>query len=75
MKWNKKQQVFKLVFQNPELPVPPGMEIAAKINFETNNSQDYSDKMIVCIDNNEIEIPIQAFPAKPILKIEGLFGD
>lgn len=48
------------------------MEIAAKINFETTNSQDYVDKMIVCIDNNEIEIPIQAFPAKPILKIDGL---
>ena len=48
--------------------MPPGMEIAAKINFETTNSQDYVDKMIVCIDNNEIEIPIQAFPAKHILK-------
>lgn len=47
------------------------MEIAAKINFETANSQDYNDKMIVSIDNNEIEIPIQAFPAKPILKVDG----
>ena len=64
-------KVFKLEFQNPELPVPPGMEIAAKINFETNISQDYNEKMIVCIDNNEIEIPIQAFPAKPILRIDG----
>ena len=51
------------------------MEIAAKISFETANSQDYNDKMMLIIDNNEIEIPIQAFPAKPILKIEGLCGD
>lgn len=66
-----KIKVFKLDFVNPTLPVPPGMEIAAKVNFETTNSQDYNDKMIVSIDNNEIEIPIQAFPAKPILKVDG----
>lgn len=37
------------------------MEIAAVIEFQTNIAQDYNDKMVICIDNKEIDIPIQAF--------------
>lgn len=60
-----------MTFTNPELPVPPGMEIAAVVEFQSNNIQDYADKMVVCIDDKEIPIPIRAFPAKPILDVEG----
>jgi hypothetical protein len=48
------------------------MEIAAIVEFESANIQDYKDKMVICIDNKEIDIPIRAFPAKPILQVEGL---
>ncbi len=47
------------------------MEIAAIVEFKSSNIQDYSDKMVICIDNKEINIPIRAFPAKPILSVEG----
>ena len=49
------------------------MEIAAIVEFESAISQEYIDKMMVSIDNKEIEIPIRAFPAKPVLAVEGLF--
>jgi hypothetical protein len=50
------------------------MEIAAVVEFDsTANIQDYNDKMVICIDNKEIDIAIQAFPAKPILVVEGKF--
>lgn len=64
-------KVFRLKYKNPELPVPPGMEIAAIVEFETSTAQDYNDKIMIAIDNKEIDIPIQAFPAKPILKVDG----
>ena len=47
-------KVFTLKFKNPELPVPPGMEIAAVIEFETATAHDFNDKLVVCIDNKLI---------------------
>ena len=44
------------------------MEIAAIIEFQTSTVNDYNDKLVVCIDDNEVEIPLIAFPAKPILQ-------
>jgi len=64
-------KAFTLKFKNPDAPVPPGMEIAAVIEFETKYAQDFNDKLVVSIDNKEIDIPIQACPAKPILTIDG----
>jgi hypothetical protein len=49
------------------------MEIAAIVEFETNNAQDFNDKMVISIDNKEIDIPIHAFPAKPILVVDGYY--
>ena len=64
-------KAFTLKFKNPELPVPPGMEIAATIEFETKQAaQDFADKLVVSIDNKEIDIPIQAFTARPILTVD-----
>ena len=57
--------------KNPTEPVPPGMEIIAVVSFETNVAQEFNDKMVVSIDNKEIDIPLEAFCAKPILAIEG----
>lgn len=59
--------------KNPTEPVPPGMEIKAVITFETSVAQEYKDKMVVSIDNKEIDIPLEAFTAKPILVVEGEF--
>ena len=47
------------------------MEIAAIVEFECTNAQEYSDKMVISIDNREIEIPIHAYPAKPSLVFDG----
>ncbi len=58
-------------YKNPTEPVPPGMEIMAVITFEANVAQDYNDKIVVSIDNKEIDIQLSAFPAKPILVIDG----
>ncbi len=44
----------------------------AVITFETSVAQEYKDKMVVSIDNKEIDIPLEAFTAKPILVVEGL---
>lgn len=63
--------MFRLIFKQPELPVPPGMEIAAVVEFETPIGQEYNDKMVISIDNREIEIPIHAYPAKPVLVFDG----
>lgn len=71
-KCNKKQ-VFHLNFKQPNLPIPPGMEIAAIVEFECTNAQEYSDKMVISIDNREIEIPIHAYPAKPSLVFDGKY--
>ena len=60
-------------YKNPTEPVPPGMEIMAVITFETSVAQEYKDKMVVSIDNKEIDIPLEAFTAKPILVVEGLW--
>ena len=48
------------------------MEIAATVEFQTEHAQEYVDKMVITIDNQEIEIPIQAFPACPIIVVDGL---
>ncbi len=46
------------------------MEIAAIIEFQTDEKIDYADKLVVSIDNREVEIPLTAFPAKPILEAD-----
>lgn len=65
---NKKN--FKLDYKNPSEPVPSGMEIMAVITFETDTAQEYNDKVVVSIDNKEVDIPLKAFCAKPILKVD-----
>lgn len=62
-----------MLVKNPELPVPPGMEIAAIVEFQSSAIMDYNDKLVVCIDDREVDIPLRAFPAKPILKTTGIF--
>jgi hypothetical protein len=64
-------KAFRLQYKNPELPVPPGMEIAALLEFECTRSQLFNDKIVVSIDNKEIDIPIQAFPARQNLIVDG----
>ena len=56
--------MFQLNYKNPELPVPPGMEIAAVVEFNSSHAQDFYDKIVISIDNKEIDIPLQAFPSK-----------
>ncbi|CAF0834043.1 unnamed protein product [Brachionus calyciflorus] len=73
-------KAFLLKYKNPELPVPPGMEIAAVVEFETSHAQEFLDKLVISIDNKEIDIPLQAFPAKPLLTVDekidfGLLSD
>jgi hypothetical protein len=46
------------------------MEIAAIIEFQTDEEIDYADKLVVAIDSREVEIPLIAFPAKPILEAD-----
>lgn len=62
---------FTLDYTNPTEPVPPGMEIMAVVTFQTNVAQEHSDKVVVSIDNREIDIPLKAFAAKPILVVDG----
>ncbi len=67
----EQKKAFQLQYKNPDLPVPSGMEIAAIVEFQTNVAQEYADRMVITIDNKEIDIPIFAFPAKPILVVDG----
>ena len=48
------------------------MEIAAVIEFQTNSVMDYNEKLVVSIDSREVDIPLIAFPAKPILHTAGI---
>lgn len=45
------------------------MEIVAVIEFNTSQIQDYQDKIVISIDNKEIDVPIEAFPARPNLEV------
>lgn len=65
-------KAFKLNVKNPVLPVPPGMEIAATVEFQANQNADFTDELVVSIDNKEVKIPLIAFPAKPILKTDSV---
>ncbi|CAF2209937.1 unnamed protein product [Rotaria magnacalcarata] len=63
---------FQLVVNNPDEPVPPGLEVTGVVEYIARSNQEQRDTIVVDIDGQEIQIPLLAFPARPEIFVDEL---
>jgi len=44
--------------KNPENPVAPGLEVPAVVEYKTHEAVDASDRIVVTVDGDVIEVPL-----------------
>lgn len=57
---------------NPDQPVPPGLEVTGIIEYISKFNQEQRDIIVVDIDGQEIQIPLFAFPSRPDISVDGI---
>ncbi|XP_052240686.1 cilia- and flagella-associated protein 47-like isoform X3 [Dreissena polymorpha] len=65
-----KTKKFKLKVKNPDKPVAPGLCVPAIIEYTNTEDGEFKDRVVVTVDGEVVEIPIIAYPTKPMLEIE-----
>ena len=45
--------------KNPDKPVAPGLEVPAVIEYCTQDPAEHSDRVVVTVDGNVIEVPLR----------------
>jgi hypothetical protein len=60
-----------LTVQNPDQPVPPGLEVTGIIEYTAKSNQEQRETIVVDIDGKEIQISLRAFPARAELSVDG----
>lgn len=53
-------QNFRLKVKNPEKPVASGLCVPAIIEFETKETKEIKDRIVLTVDGDVIEIPLIA---------------
>jgi len=61
-----------LIANNPDQPVPPGLEVTGVIEYIAKTNQEQRDTIVVDIDGQEVQIPLFAFPARPDISVDGI---
>jgi hypothetical protein len=59
--------------ENPDQPVPPGLEVTGVIEYIARINQEQHDTIVVDIDGQEVKIPIYAFPARSEIDVDGIY--
>ncbi|KAL4233464.1 hypothetical protein ACF0H5_008145 [Mactra antiquata] len=65
-----KTKKFKLKVKNPDKPVAPGLSVPAIIEYTSTEEGEFHDRVVVTVDGEVVEIPIIAYPTKPILEVD-----
>ncbi|XP_021363645.1 cilia- and flagella-associated protein 47-like isoform X2 [Mizuhopecten yessoensis] len=68
--YGPKSKYFQLKVRNPNKPVAPGLCVPAVIEFEIKEEKEVTDRLVVTVDGDVIEIPLVAYPPQPLLEIE-----
>ncbi|CAF0728757.1 unnamed protein product [Adineta steineri] len=63
---------FQLIVQNPDQPVPPGLEVTGVVEYIAKFNQEQRDTIVVDIDGQEIKIPLYAFPARSEISVDDM---
>ncbi|XP_048239518.1 cilia and flagella-associated protein 47-like isoform X3 [Haliotis rufescens] len=67
--YGPKSSHFNLKVKNPEKAVAPGLCVAAVVEYEINEVEEITDRIVVTVDGDVIEIPVHAYPSQPVLEI------
>lgn len=72
-----KTKTFKLKVKNPDKPIAPGLCVAAIVEFFGTEEGEFKDRIVVTVDGEVTEIPLAAYPTKPILEVDQMvdFGN
>ncbi|KAL5010428.1 hypothetical protein ScPMuIL_012733 [Solemya velum] len=68
--YGPKTKHYKLKVKNPEKPVAPGLCIPAVVEYESSDAVEISDRLVVTVDGDIVEIPLMAYPSQAVLEIE-----
>ncbi|XP_059154686.1 cilia- and flagella-associated protein 47-like isoform X2 [Physella acuta] len=68
--YGPKSEFFMLKVKNPEEPVAPGLSVSGVVVYESAVDCENSDKIVITVDGNVIEVPLFAYPTQPMLDIE-----
>lgn len=61
-----------MTVKNPDLAVPPGLEVAGMIEYSAKTNQEQRDTIVVDIDGQEIPITLFAYPARADVSVDGM---
>lgn len=54
-------QFFMLKVKNPEEPVAPGLSVSGVVVYESPVDCENSDRIVITVDGNVIEVPLFAY--------------
>ncbi|NXG20600.1 CFA47 protein, partial [Grallaria varia] len=49
---------FKLIVENPEKPIAPGLQVKAFVEYYPNSQEDLQDKLRLLVDDDVVDIPL-----------------
>ena len=63
--------------RNPSLPVPSGLDVRAVVEYRQIDDVDITDRIVVTVDGEVIEVPLCAYACRPDMRIDTRveFGD
>ncbi|KAM9320035.1 LOW QUALITY PROTEIN: cilia- and flagella-associated protein 47 [Gastrophryne carolinensis] len=61
---------FTLSVQNPEKPIAPGLQVTAMIDYKPAREGDISDKLLVVVDLDSIDVPLMGFTPSCYLEMD-----
>ncbi|NXR80156.1 CFA47 protein, partial [Pycnonotus jocosus] len=49
---------FKLIVENPEIPIAPGLQVKAVVEYTPKGAEDLQDKLTLLVDDDVVHIPV-----------------
>ncbi|CAM4444816.1 unnamed protein product [Lepidochelys kempii] len=49
---------FKLIVENPDKPVPSGLQVTATVEYHPDSEEDLQDRLLLLVEKDVIEIPL-----------------
>ncbi|XP_035166918.1 cilia- and flagella-associated protein 47-like [Oxyura jamaicensis] len=58
---------FKLIVENPEKPVAPGLQVKAVVEYYPESEEDLEDRLLLLIEEDVVDIPLFGYEAQKFI--------
>lgn len=57
---------FKLIVENPEKPVAPGLQVTAFVEYYPESEEDLQDRLLLLIEDDVVDIPLLGYDGQKL---------